>query len=569
MKYYYTIILFFIFACCNAQLTIDSLALSEVNIVNEKEINTEHLEFSPVFYHDYIMIVKSDTKGDKDENIDDYFLNLSFVAKNSKGALSKQAFFDETVNSSMHEGPAWYNRMNGRLYFTRAFYDVEKNKKRDTIVRKIYEAREDNNFKNPIPLSFCSEKYSVYHPTLDTKGTMMIFASDMPGSKKSDLYYSVKAEKWSEPKALSENINSDAHELFPYLYRDSILFFSSNRETGIGGLDIYYSLRKDSIWTLPKLLPYPINSSFDDIGFLIERNETSGYFSSNRPGGQGKDDIYRFETLFPVIKRESKEQNIVITFNLFEKLTFEKINNAEVTIGEFDFSNALSNDANNLKVVKQDGSKEIVVKMNANMKNASSKTTENGVLVFPLKPNTNYLITAKAKGFEDETIIIKTEDKPDDLSIFMNPVSEEKVSDNKEKEEESEKSEEAVMTIPTEVGSIIVFNNLYYNYNSTEILESASEELNLLYESMKANPTMRIQLSSHTDSRGNFLYNKELSIRRANSAKNYLIKKGIDESRIKTIGFGESRIRNHCTDGVECNEEEHAYNRRTEVLVIE
>lgn len=566
MKYYYTIILLFLFVGCYAQLTIDSLALTEVNIINEKEINTEHLEFSPVFYHDYIMIVKSDTKGDKDENIDDYFLNLSYVAKNSKGELSKQAFFDETVNSSMHEGPAWYNRVNGRLYFTRAFYDVEKNKKRDTIVRKIYEAREDNNFKNPIPLSFCSEKYSVFHPTLDNKGTMMIFASDMPGSKKSDLYYSVKTDKWSEPKTLSENINSEAHELFPYLYRDSILFFCSNRETGIGGLDIYYSLRKDSTWTLPKLLPYPINSSFDDIGFLIEKNETSGYFSSNRPGGEGKDDIYRFETLFPIIKKETTEQNIELTFNLFEKLTFESILSAEMTLGEFDFSNSLSNDANNLKVVKQDGTKEIVVRMDANMKNASTQTTEKGALTFSLKPNTNYLITVKAKGFEEETIIVKTENKNYELSIFMNPISEEKVSDNKDREEESE---ESVMTIPTEVGSIIVFNNLYYNYNSTEILESASEELNLLYESMKSNPTMRIQLSSHTDSRGNFLYNKELSIRRANSAKNFLIKKGIDESRIKTIGFGESRIRNHCTDGVECNEEEHAYNRRTEVLVIE
>ena len=560
MKYSIFILLLFTLYQSNAQLTVDSLALTEVNIYNEKEINTEHLEFSPVFYHDYIMIVKSDAEGEKDENIDDYFLNLSYVAKNSKGELSRQAFFDESVNSTMHEGPAWFNRVNGKLYFTRAYYDVEKNRKRDTIVRKIYEAREDNNFKNPIPLSFCSDKYSVFHPTLNNKGDMMIFASDMPGSKKSDLYYSIKADKWSDPKPISENINSDAHELFPYLYRDSILFFCSNREDGLGGLDIYYSLRKDTSWSLPKMLPYPINSSFDDIGFLIERNETTGYFSSNRPGGEGKDDIYRFETLFPIIKKETSEQKIEITFSIIEKLLFKSIDNAEVTVGEFDFSNSLSNESNNLKVIKQDGAKEILVKLDANMKNSVTKTTTNGELTFSLKQKTNYLIIVKSNGFEDETIIIKTENKNDALSIFMNPVSDVKETDEKENDK---------IVIPTEVGSIIVFDNLYYNYNSTEILESASHELNLLYESMKENPKMRIQLSAHTDSRGNFLYNKELSIKRANSAKKYLIKKGIDESRIKTIGFGESRVRNHCIDGVECNEEEHAFNRRTEVLVIE
>ena len=560
MKYSIFIILLFTLYQSNAQLTVDSLALTEVNIYNEKEINTEHLEFSPEFYHDYIMIVKSDAEGEKDENIDDYFLNLSYVAKNAKGELSRQAFFDESVNSTMHEGPAWFNRVNGKLYFTRAYYDVEKNRKRDTIVRKIYEAREDNNFKNPIPLSFCSDKYSVFHPTLNNKGDMMIFASDMPGSKKSDLYYSIKADKWSDPKPISENINSDAHELFPYLYRDSILFFCSNREDGLGGLDIYYSLRKDTSWSLPKMLPYPINSSFDDIGFLIERNETTGYFSSNRPGGEGKDDIYRFETLFPIIKKETSEQKIEITFSIIEKLLFKSIDNAEVTVGEFDFSNSLSNESNNLKVIKQDGAKEILVKLDANMKNSVTKTTTNGELTFSLKQKTNYLITVKSNGFEDETIIIKTENKNDALSIFMNPVSDVKETEEKENDK---------IVIPTEVGSIIVFDNLYYNYNSTEILESASHELNLLYESMKENPKMRIQLSAHTDSRGNFLYNKELSIKRANSAKKYLIKKGIDESRIKTIGFGESRVRNHCIDGVECNEEEHAFNRRTEVLVIE
>ena len=114
-----------------------------------------------------------------------------------------------------------------------------------------------------------------------------------------------------------------------------------------------------------------------------------------------------------------------------------------------------------------------------------------------------------------------------------------------------------------------MFNSIFYDYNSATIKEEAIRDLNTIYDAMMGRSEMKIQLSAHTDSRGNALYHKQLSKQRAKAAKQYLVEKGIDPKRIITIGFGESRIRNQCKDGVSCTEAEHLFNRRTEVLILE
>jgi outer membrane protein OmpA-like peptidoglycan-associated protein len=118
-------------------------------------------------------------------------------------------------------------------------------------------------------------------------------------------------------------------------------------------------------------------------------------------------------------------------------------------------------------------------------------------------------------------------------------------------------------------GSVLVFDNIFYDYNSHDIKQGSAAELDQLVAAMVSNPSIKVQLSSHTDSRGESLYNQILSDKRAESAKSYLVNRGISESRVVAIGFGESRIRNRCEDGVKCTEEEHQFNRRTEVKIVE
>ncbi|MBK8700855.1 MAG: OmpA family protein [Saprospiraceae bacterium] len=544
-----------------AQWLPDTIAIAKVNIYNEANINTDHLEFCPILYKDNILIVRSNEDGDKDDLMDDYYLDLAYAAKNAKGHLSKQAYLPFSVNSNKHEGQAAYDATNGKLYFTRSYYDEERGTNKDTIVLKIYEARESANYANPKALSFCNDKFSVCHPTLFRNGDKLIFSSNMPGSSGMDLYISEQTSAiWSEPKSLGFQVNSIANEVFPYLYNDSLLFFSSNRIGGAGGLDIYYTTYADSGWAQPRLLPYPINSSFDDIGFLIQQGLKTGYMSSNRPGGKGKDDIYRFESVVPLLKRKVPETDVRCQLLVIDKLSFLPLNGATVIIDAIDINTNLEN-AGQLELVSGRQKGEIVMKMVPKVnKSDTLESDENGIIQVTLKRSSNHLIHANITGYQQELLLYNPGIHGADFTIVVNPV-----------EDVIPAAEEIPSKpgLPTEIGSLIIFNNIYYAYNSTSIAPEAAEDLDQLITAMTNNPTMRIQLSSHTDARGNALYNKQLSELRAASAKAYVVSKGIDGDRIITLGFGETRIRNHCLDGVQCSEEEHLYNRRTEVLVIE
>jgi len=124
-----------------------------------------------------------------------------------------------------------------------------------------------------------------------------------------------------------------------------------------------------------------------------------------------------------------------------------------------------------------------------------------------------------------------------------------------------------ILNEPIKEGSIIVLENIYYDFNKSAIRKGAARELDALVRLMKQYPSMEIELVAHTDSRGSEEYNLQLSLRRAESAQKYLIRHGIAVNRIKAFGYGESQPRNNCTDSVDCTEEEYQYNRRTEVKV--
>ncbi len=556
MRIYIYITLLFITFVGKGQLVFDTTLLQKVNIINEKEINSEHLEFCPIFYNDYILFVKSNKESGFDDNMDDYFLDLSYAAKNGKGNLSKHAFLPPSINTEMHEGQAAWDDVNNKLYFTRSFYNKEKGSRRDTIVLKIYEASKSNNFEVAKSININNDRYNTCHPTLNRNGDVMIFSSNMPGSQAMDLY-SVKkvGNLWSDPIALS-NINTAANEVFPSLFKDSILVFSGNYEKNAGGYDLYYSMLSDTGWSKPNTFPYPINSSFDEIGFTMNAQANQIYFSSNRPGGKGKDDIYRVETKNSFLKKTVVEINASCIISVLDKLNFSPIKNGKISISNFD----LNKDISHSEIVKGQSSDEFIMKINTNGKILYQLTTdENGKASSILENGKSYVIKFIANGYDEQIMIYTPQNDGSDLTIVANPKEEEKTIPKKEEK----------MIIPTKIGAVVVFENIYYEYGSAIIKADAASELDLLFSTMLQNPSMRIQLSAHTDARGNSLYNKQLSAQRAQSAKNYLTTKGIEESRIKCLGFGESRIRNQCVDGVTCSEEDHLFNRRTEVLVIE
>lgn len=545
------------------QWQIDSVAILSGLLLNEAGINSKHVETCPVAYKDFIMLVKSNNDGPKDEN-GDYYFDLVYAAKNAKGQLARQAYLPFSVNSNKHEGQAAFDPLTDKLYFTRAWYDEERGTHRDTIVLKIYEARESNQYANPTVLPFCSDKFNVCNPTLSLNGNMLYFSSNMPGSEKMDLYRVEKTGKsWGVPQKLPSSINGSYNELFPYLYKDSLLIFSSDRPGGSGGLDLYFSVLSDTLWSEASPFPYPVNSSFDDLGFLMDDRLQEAYFSSNRPGGKGMDDIYRLQTQAPMFKKVVKEKDTWVncTLSVIDKLSFIPVNSARVVIDEIEVDPESKN--NSLQWVGNNGDKgEVVVKMQPNILSTDERFSDiDGMVKVKLNGKGKYLIKTFKNGYQEDVLFFQPERDGDENTIVLNPLP----------DPEPVKEEKPATVLPAEaaVGTVLVFNSIFYDYNSSTIKDAAIQDLNTIFNAMMERKEMKIQLSAHTDSRGNALYNKQLSEQRAKAAKQYLVEKGIDPKRIITIGFGESRIRNQCKDGVSCTEAEHLYNRRTEVLILE
>lgn len=272
----------------------------EYEIKNLENINTNQSEFSPVFYHNKLIYVseKNSDLIDFDKALfnDQPFLNIYSVdIKNNKKNKSK--LFSKKINSSFHDGPITFSGDGKTLAFTRVNYFVKRKNKNFVNRAKIYFSTiNGKSVSKAVPFQYNSDEYSCAHPTLNHDGTLLIFSSDMPGSiGGQDLWMCKKtAEGWSKPVNLGFDINTIGREVFPLLKKDSVLFFSSDGLPGFGGLDILSAKLVQDKWLLRKNEGLLLNSSADDFGVFFE-NDSIGYFSSNRLGGKGSDDIYSFK----------------------------------------------------------------------------------------------------------------------------------------------------------------------------------------------------------------------------------------------------------------------------------
>ncbi len=270
----------------------------EYKIKNLEKINSEKSEFSPFVQNNRLMFVAERVEFNfVDYNVNDFngepFLNM--YASEMKGTdVKKSKTLSKKINTDYHDGPACVSSDGKTLYFTRVVYK----KKKDFInYAKIFVATgSGRKWSDTKPFEFNSDNYSVGHPSLSNDGTLLFFTSDMPGGfGGKDIYLTKKVgDSWSKPINLGPDINTTGDEMFPSIRKDGILFFSSNGLPGFGGMDIYSAKTIDSKWILIRNEGLNLNSSFDDFSptFL---NDSVGYFSSNRLGGKGRDDIYMYE----------------------------------------------------------------------------------------------------------------------------------------------------------------------------------------------------------------------------------------------------------------------------------
>jgi peptidoglycan-associated lipoprotein len=529
--------------------------------ITPADFNSPQNDFAPTVYNDNRIVFSSDrstSKGTDSYNwTGNHFMDLFVVGAEEASAQS----FDNQINTTGNEGSVCFNTGFTDLYFSRAIGAY----KGDDAHCKIFTASKDadGNWSDTKPLPFLKEKINYQHPALSADGNTLIFAANDPeGWGGYDLYSvrkDVKSESgWETPQILSRAINTPENEVFPVFDGDT-LYFASNGLTGMGGLDIYKTYRLDAkTWSPPANLKAPINSGADDFGLCVYKTEAktkvkqdyksgdllkSGFFSSNRSGGRGGDDIYRYEQSVPPplpvppVKIDTTPKATQIVYKLLlEGYVLEKI-----------FSIA---GEPNSGVLGRKPLANATVNIDFGGKKQKITVGEDGFFKLEMTANTDYLFVANMENYLANSTKFSTkgiaQDHANPIQTFEVEIVLDRIFRNKE----------------------IVLDNIYYDYDKWDIRPDAEPTLNRLAEVLQQNPSIRISLGSHTDCRGNDGYNQGLSQKRAESAVNYLIGKGINSSRLGAVGYGESQPAAFCNCN-KCTESEHQANRRTTFQILE
>jgi hypothetical protein len=456
--------------------------------------------------------------------VKDDYTGLSFLdvfEMDSLGQTKKLPFSD----SKYHDAMAVFSKDGNTAYFTRS-NQTRTNKldfdSKHTSNPQLYTStKSGTSWSKPEKLAFNNANFIYAHPALTSDEKTLYFSSNKDGgSGGMDLYMTeLTTGVWGEPKNLGPTINSPGDEAFPTLRDNSTLYFSSDGHQTLGGLDILYSELKGDNWSSPIQLSYPLNSSMDDFGMVyIEKDK--GLLTSDRSGLDG---LYTFEQFHPTLS---------INGNVLEKETRDPIPEIQITI-----------------------------------KNLTDNTTDiilsdmDGQFTYELLPNKKYEIIAE--DLNENQIYFNSSQKISTIGLREDETFD--IDFNLEK-----------IIIPNDPNNIIPggdgtypIPNIYWDYHAWEVRADAQPYLNMLSDLLKTNPSLKVEIRSHCDSRGSSSFNRALSKKRAKAAMTYLISNGIERNRLTSKGIGENEILNNCIDGVTCFEEQHQVNRRSEFIVTD
>ena len=446
-------------------------------------------------------------------------MSLFSSSKVNEGPTNEPHLLRGKVKSTYHEGPAVL-LPEGSLLFTRNNYIGGKAGKSNEGVNKLklYTAS-GTGWDKITSFPYNDNEYSTGHPAISRDGKVLVFSSDMPrGFGGTDLYYCVRTgegRKWGRPVNLGPKINTEGHEQFPYLDKDGKLYFSSTGHPGLGGLDIFEVILKDlKPVGKPKNLGIDINSSSDDFGYIQDEEGKTGFYSSNR---RGNDDIYQFTRTAYTVTLKGQ----IVDANGNRPLEGSRI------------------------ILRQNG---IVDTLKANAKGEFTRI---------LKKETDYELSGSKLSYVSRQNYISTNGIKIDSTI--NVVI---------KLNRAENIQQWVVDNCVSLKKTFTLKNIYYDLDKAVIRRDSQSALDEITEILRKNPEITIITASHTDSRATESYNRNLSLRRGEAARAYLIGKGIDGSRIEVKYYGKSRLLNSCVEGVLCPEEEQQANRRTEFEVL-
>jgi len=492
-------------------------------VENVKKLNTRDSDHSVALLKKESIIFTSDRPEGVNKNLygwtgAGYFdlWEASLTKRRGEVTINSPSLLEGSANTKYNDGSPALNSKGSSMYFTQCGGLDGKS----TTCALYVSNKMGKTWGDPVMLDFCDTSYTYGHPTLSADGKRLYFTSDMPGGHGGlDIWMVTevgRGKTWSPPLNIGPTINTSGDEMYPSLHADGTLFFSSTGHTGMGGLDIYKSTGTGEEWSTPENMKHPINSSGDDFSIVFKDDNQSGYFSSNRPGGRGGDDIWEF---YPV------PQNYNLTGYVRDCNTGLPITDAAVFV---------SNDMDSNKFIL--------------------RTDRNGFFKYPLAKEVKYEL------YSDKNEDFYIESQKEFVSTKSQICSKDYVQDF------------VMCRLPIET----MFNvrGILYDLDRANIRPDAAKILDdSVVALMKRFPTITIELGSHTDCRATHEYNRELAQRRADSAVAYIISKGIDSARLTAKGYGEDSLqiaKCKCDQSDYqniCTEWEHQQNRRTTVRV--
>ena len=438
------------------------------------------------------------------------YLDIYSFDVTDSGSYLNEDYLGSNINTKYHEGLASFDN-EGNMYISReSFYENEyvKDPESNNITSLIGIYKITKGEKNVVALNINSVEYSVKNPSVSSDGKTLYFSSDMPGGFGNfDIYKGDIDEQGNinNVENLGQKVNTEGQEMFPFIGDKNNLYFSSDSQLGLGGLDVFFTKEVDGKWASVRNVGIPVNSNADDFAFNMNEATGEGFVSSNRSGGKGSDDIYSIKRLIPIC-------DVLLTANVMDAKTKLSIDSATTSI---------SDNEGNI---------------------ASTKTSSNeGVSEFMLVCDEAGKLIVSKEGYNSKIVDLKISNEEfTTIDVMLDPI--EKII----------------------VAEKIELNTIYFDFDKSNIKAEAAFELDKLVQIMNKYPEMTVSIESHTDSKGPSSYNQRLSERRAKTTSQYVISKGIDSSRLSSAGKGESSPVVDCTN---CSKDEDQLNRRSEFII--
>lgn len=561
-------------------------------------VNTGFGDFAPTVFDSsmYFVTKSSNTRAIKQTYgwDDSYFLNMKLANHATDTTFNQGTLLKHEFLSKAHDGPISFSSDGNQMLITRNTVEKVKGKK-DIIRLSLYISKKvEEKWSEPLPFPYNAKSFNTGHGVFSENDSAIYFVSDRTGGYgEADIYVSrLKADgSWGDPLNLGENVNTPGKEMFPFI-NGKTLFFSSNGHYGLGGLDIFeYELNSN---TKAVNSGYPLNTAHDDFGVWTDSTGNFGYFSSNR--GKNVDNILAFKRVPLTIELQGivyvtySEREVVPNQEIFVKnettgvldtiysnefgqysKLLKKNENYRVWTAKEEFILVKDGFASTFDVkrdtifycelplkpttlqvrlrVVEEGTRKIIAFATTTITDYTQSnesvlyTDQEGIVTIKVERNKNYWAHAAKKGYIDDNVAFNSmneNDKIIDLELQLPPIVK---------------------------GNIFKLDNIFYDLNKATLRPESKLSLDKLADFILKND-VKIELSSHTDSRGSDAYNLKLSQARAKSCVDYLISKGVKPSSMTPKGYGETKLINKCKNGVVCPEEEHQENRRTEVRIL-